>query len=76
VDIGAVDREICRGARAGACAELVRELAAVDGPLRATELIHCWDPTGLPTRAASRAPTTATTFTGAWRHDLLAAMQP
>jgi hypothetical protein len=46
MDIGAVDGEICRGARAGPCAELVRELAAVEGPLRSTELIYCWDPDG------------------------------
>ena len=65
MDIGAVDGEICRGARTGACADLVRELAALDGPLRATELIYCWDPDGPPTPAASRAPTTATTSTGA-----------
>jgi len=24
----------------------VRELAAVEGPLRSTELIYCWDPDG------------------------------
>jgi hypothetical protein len=30
----------------GACAQLVRELAAVEGPLRSTELIYCWDPDG------------------------------
>src|SRR5215218_8893606 len=46
MDIGAVDGETCRGTRTGACADLVRELAAVDGPLRATELIYCWDPDG------------------------------
>ena len=46
MDIGAVDGQICRGTRTGACANLVRELAAVDGPLRATELIYCWDPDG------------------------------
>jgi hypothetical protein len=46
MDIGAVDNEICRGTHTGACADLVRELAAVDGPLRATELIYCWDPDG------------------------------
>jgi hypothetical protein len=46
MDIGAVDGEICRGGRRGACAELVRELAAVEGPLRSTELIYCWDPDG------------------------------
>ena len=32
MDIGAVDGEICRGTRTGRCADLVRELAAVDGP--------------------------------------------
>jgi hypothetical protein len=46
VDIGAVDGEICRGTRTGACAKLVRELAAVTGPNRSTELIYCWDPDG------------------------------
>ena len=46
MDIGAVDGETCRGTRTGACAALMRELAAVDGPLRATELIYCWDPDG------------------------------
>jgi len=28
-DIGAVDGEVCRGTRTGACADLVRELAAI-----------------------------------------------
>jgi hypothetical protein len=37
-------REICRGTRTGRCADLVREYAAVRGPLRSTELIYCWDP--------------------------------
>jgi hypothetical protein len=46
MDIGAVDGETCRGTRTGACAARVRELAAVDGPLRATEFIYCWDPDG------------------------------
>ena len=46
MDIGAVDGEVCRGTRTGACARLVRELAAVEGPLRSTELICCWDPDG------------------------------
>jgi hypothetical protein len=46
MDIGAVDSEICAGDRQGACADLVRELAAVAGPLRSTELIYCWDPDG------------------------------
>jgi hypothetical protein len=46
MDIGAVDGETCRGTRTGACADLARELAAVEGPLRATELIYCWDPDG------------------------------
>ncbi|MDA0173397.1 lytic transglycosylase domain-containing protein [Solirubrobacter taibaiensis] len=44
MDIGAVDGEICRGTRHGRCADLVRELAAVAGPSRSTELIYCWDP--------------------------------
>ena len=46
MDIGAVDGETCRGSRTGHCADLARELAAVTGPLRATELIYCWDPDG------------------------------
>ena len=46
MDIGAVDGEVCRGTRAGHCANLVRELAAMDGSLRARELIDCWDPDG------------------------------
>jgi hypothetical protein len=46
MDIGAVDGETCRGTRTGHCADLVRELAGVKGPLRATELIYCWDPDG------------------------------
>jgi Transglycosylase SLT domain len=46
LDIGAVDGEICRGGHRGACAKLVRELAAVEGHLRSTELIYCWDPDG------------------------------
>jgi hypothetical protein len=46
MDIGAVDGGICRGTRTGRCADLVRELAAVAGRLRATELIYCWDPDG------------------------------
>jgi hypothetical protein len=46
MDIGAVDGEICRGTRTGSCADLVRELTAVKGPLRSTELIYCWDPDG------------------------------
>ena len=51
MDIGAVDGEICRGTRTGRCADLVRELAAMTGPLRSTELIYCWDPDG-PARPA------------------------
>ena len=46
MDIGAVDGEFCRGTRTGHCAQLVRELAAVEDPLRSTELIYCWDPDG------------------------------
>ena len=46
MDIGEVDGEVCRGTRTGKCADLVRELAAVQGPLRATELISCWAPDG------------------------------
>jgi hypothetical protein len=44
MDIGAVDGETCRGTRTGRCADLARELAAVQGRLRSTELIYCWDP--------------------------------
>jgi hypothetical protein len=46
MDIGAVDGEVCRGTRTGRCADLVREYAAMTGPLRSTELIYCWDPDG------------------------------
>ena len=46
MDIGIVDHEIGRGTRTGRCADLVRELAAIKGPLRSTELIYCWDPDG------------------------------
>jgi hypothetical protein len=46
MDIGAVDGETCRGGRTGACAQLLREFARVEGPLRSTELIYCWDPDG------------------------------
>ncbi len=46
MDIGAVDGEVCRGTRPGRCADLVRELAAAEGPLRSTELIYRWDPDG------------------------------
>ena len=44
VDIGSIDGELGRGTRTGRCARLVRELAAVTGPTRSTELIYCWDP--------------------------------
>lgn len=44
VDIGAVDRWICRGGTNDPCATLVRELAAIKGRLRSTELIYLWDP--------------------------------
>ena len=46
MDIGAVDGQPCDGRRTGPCAQLVRELAAVEGELRSTELIYCWDPDG------------------------------
>jgi hypothetical protein len=39
-----VDTWICRGGTDDPCADLVRELAAVHGPNRSTELIYCWDP--------------------------------
>jgi len=45
-DVGAVDGEICRGTTTGRCAQLVRELADVQGLTRSTELIYCWDPDG------------------------------
>jgi len=54
-DIGAVDGETCTGNRTGACAELVRELAAMDGPLRATELIYCWPAGPADPRGFARA---------------------
>ena len=68
IDIGSVDGEICRGGRSGACAELVRELAAVTGPTRSTELIYCWDPDPAD-RACSPAPTAAITPIGGWTHE-------
>jgi len=46
MDIGTVDGEVCQGTRTGHCADLVRELAAITGPMRSTELIYCWDPDG------------------------------
>jgi hypothetical protein len=46
MDLGAVDGENFRGTSTGACADLLRGLAAVRGPLRSTELIYCWDPDG------------------------------
>ena len=46
MDVGSVDGEVCRGTHTGRCADLVRELAALTGPLRSTELIYCWDPDG------------------------------
>jgi hypothetical protein len=56
MDIGSVDSEICRGTRTGRCADLVRELAALTGPTRSTELIYCWDPDGpLDPRGFARA---------------------
>lgn len=69
-DIGAVDGEICRGARSGSCAQLVRSLAAMRGKLRSTELIYCWDRTEPQTRAGSRAHITATTPSGGWTYEL------
>ena len=54
--IGAVDGEVCRGSRFGVCADLLRELAAVTGPTRSTELIYCWDRDGrLDPRGFGRA---------------------
>jgi hypothetical protein len=46
MDIGAVDGERCDGRRTGACARLMKELAAMEGALRSTELIYCWDADG------------------------------
>jgi hypothetical protein len=46
MDIGAVDGQRCDGRRSGAWAQLVRELAAVEGSLRSSELIYCCDPDG------------------------------
>ena len=46
MDIGTVGGERRDGRRTGACARLVRELAAVEGELRSTELIYCWHPDG------------------------------
>ena len=54
----------------GACADLVRELAAVDRPARARRSSSTAGTlTARSTRAVSRAPTTATTSTGAWTRD-------
>lgn len=44
IDVGIVDRWICRGGRQDPCADLVRELSRVEGPMRSNELIYCWDP--------------------------------
>ena len=51
VDIGSVDGEICRETFGAVnwssnCSRLARELAAITGPLRPTELIWCADPDG------------------------------
>jgi hypothetical protein len=48
MDIGIVDTQICRGGTADPCADLARELAALPGPVRSTELIYCFDPDGDP----------------------------
>jgi hypothetical protein len=55
MDIGAVDGQVCDRRRSGACARLVRELAAVEGEMRSTELIYCWDPDGPDPRGFGRA---------------------
>ena len=44
VDIASVDGKPCDGSRFGACGRLAVQLARVDGPLRVTELIYCFDP--------------------------------
>lgn len=46
IDIGAVDGQICTGTPDGACGRLAVELAAIEGPMRSTELIYCFDPDG------------------------------
>jgi hypothetical protein len=43
-DIGAMDGVLCNGSRHGPCAEVVRELAVIEGEMRPTELIYAWDP--------------------------------
>lgn len=43
-DIGSVDGQVCEGSRSGACGRLAVELARVEGPMRSTELIYCFDP--------------------------------
>jgi hypothetical protein len=43
VDIGSVDGAICHGTRSEPCSDLGRELAALHGPTRSTELIWCFD---------------------------------
>ena len=45
-DIGSVDGEPCEGSRFGACGRLALELARVEGAMRSTELIYCFDPDG------------------------------
>ena len=51
IDIGSVDGAICRETFGAVdwssnCSRLARELAAIEGPLRSTELIWCGDPDG------------------------------
>ncbi len=46
MDIGAVDGEVCRGGRTGACAQLGASSPRWRAGLRSTELIYCWDPDG------------------------------
>jgi Transglycosylase SLT domain len=46
VDIAAVDGEACTGTRSGRCGQLVLELAQLQGALRPTELIYCFDADG------------------------------
>jgi hypothetical protein len=43
-DIGMVDGVRCDGSRQGPCAQVVRELASIEGEMRPTELIYAWDP--------------------------------
>jgi hypothetical protein len=43
-DVGAVDGSLCNGSPIGPCAQVVRQLASIEGEMRPTELIYAWDP--------------------------------